>query len=256
MSKRTGYWSGALIAALSLAACSSGGSDPVPPAFDATGSWMLWLEDPTTMEESGPFGSYVIANAAGNLDGVDMTGQVSGDNLNMSIDIGTGVLTLSGAMAGSEVAGTATLTGVPVIGNFRMQMFTPTGTLTGNGTVGGTTVAANSTTAFCERSYSDIALTTLTEVQVADDDGVTRFVIDFVQPGSLGVGTIDASIVPINVINWNDLGRADIQATSGSVTVTKYDASGFAATYNLTLPGGESVTGGFDVVFDLDAYDP
>ncbi len=114
MSKRTGYWSGALIAALSLAACSGGGSDPVPPAFDATSHWMLWLEDPIAMEESGPFGSYVVANPAGSLDGVDTTGQVSGNNLNMSIDIGTGVLTLSGVMAGIEVAGTATLTGVPV----------------------------------------------------------------------------------------------------------------------------------------------
>ncbi len=255
MSKRTSYWSGTLIVALTLAACS-GGSDPAPPSFNATGNWMTWLEDPTTMEESGPFGSYVMANTAGILDGVGLTGQVSGNNLNISVDIGIGVLTFSGVMVSNEVAGTAQLSGFPQTGNFRMQMFTPTGTLTGNGTVGGTTVAANSTTAFCERNYSDISLTTLAAVNVVDDDGLTRFEIDFVQPGSLGVGTIDASIVPINVILWNDLGRADIQATSGTVTVTQYDATGFAATYNLTLPGGESVTGGFDVVFDLDAYDP
>ena len=253
MSKRTSYWT--LIVALTLAACS-GGSDPAPPSFNATGNWMLWLEDPTTMEESGPFGSYVMANTAGILDGVGLTGQVSGNNVNMSVDIGIGVLSFRGVMASNEVAGTVQLSGVPLTANFRMQMFTPTGTLTGNGTVGGTTVAADSTTAFCERKYSDISLTTLTGVNVFDDDGVTRFGIGFVQPGSLMVGAIDASVVPIEVTLWNDLSRADIPVTSGTVTVTQYDANGFAATYDLTLPGGESVTGGFDVVFDLDAYDP
>jgi hypothetical protein len=254
MSKRTSCWSGSLIVTLTLAAC--GGGNPAPPAFDATGSWMTWIEDPNTLEESGPFGNYVIANTAGILDGVGLTGQVSGNNVYMSVDIGVGVLTFSGVMATNEVAGTVQFSGVPLTAGFRMQLFTPTGTLTGDGTVGGTTVAADTATAFCERKYSDIALTTLTAVNVWDDDGVTRFGLGFVDPGSLAVGAIDASVVPIDVTMWNDVVRADIRATSGTVTVTQYDAGGFVATYDLTLPGAESVTGSFDVVFDLDAYEP
>lgn len=254
MSMITAPCIGALLAAAALTACSSG-SDPAPPAFNATGHWMTWLGDPSTMEEQGPFGSYMSQNGA-TVDGVGVTGTVSGNNLSMSVDLGLFVLTFNGTMSGNEITGTYMLSGFPVSADFRMQPFVPAGMFTATGTVGGIPVAVNTTSGFGVRTFDDVGLTNLTGVSVTDDDGAMRFEIDFPQPASLTVGMIDASVVPVVVDVTEDGGGATVTATSGTVTITMYDANGFAATFNLMLPLGESVNGSFDVAFDLEAYEP
>jgi hypothetical protein len=62
--------------------------------------------------------------------------------------------------------------------------------------------------------------------------------------GSLGV-PIDVAAI---VLYRSDTATIEDSAASGTVTVTRYDGSGFAGTFSLTLSGGESITESFDVV--------
>ena len=48
--------------------------------------------------------------------------------------------------------------------------------------------------------------------------------------------------------------RAELDADSGTVTVTAFDDNGFTGSFSLTFPGGGTLTGTFDVVWDIEAY--
>ena len=50
--------------------------------------------------------------------------------------------------------------------------------------------------------------------------------------------------------------RGDETAVAGTFNVTAYDGSGMVGTYTLQFPGAGSVSGSFDVDWDLNAYVP
>lgn len=243
------------LSGLLLTACG-GGNGTSAPAFNATGYWQTTLTDPSSGDETGPYGSYLMQSGS-LVDGVAVTGSVAGNLLDMDVLLPglPSVLEFTGTLSGQQVTGFYTLFGFPLSAAFRMQPFTPTGLVTANGTVGGLAVNVNTTTAFGERKYSDEALTMLTGVDVVHDDGTIRFEIEF-DPTSLAVGVLDASVESVGVYAGDDNDEFSTVATSGSVTITQYDAGGFVATFNLTLPSAQSITGSFDVAYDLEAYAP
>jgi hypothetical protein len=241
---------------LFLCGCSYSGAASVPPV-DVAGLWKFW----TTPEGEAEVGPTVIhfAQDGSVLDSVDTTGLVEGNRLTWHPHVSD--LTTSRTYLGTAVAdladGTFTVTGLsPSAGTWRAQRFVPAGTISVDGGVGGIAVAADGAAAFGARRYSDALLTTLAEVTVVLLDADRRLELRF-GPVGLAVGTLDVpAVATVTVSLETDEEERLLAAVTGTLEVSKYDGTGFAATFTLDLGGGEIVTGSFDVPFDVSAYIP
>ena len=239
-----------LLGILSGCGGSSGGGGGTPATM--AGYWKIWVDDGTG--EIGPIPVYFEQTGSA-LDGPFMIGTVSGSNFTITVqEPGELAVTLSGTTNGTTAQGTFSVPGA-FIGTFRMETLQPTGTMTVSGAISGEPTGINTTTAVGVREYSDPALTMLTEVRLVCLDANLEFQLEF-DPVGLAVGTLNVGGgVTVEVDYTSDTVSLDPLGTSGTVTVTQYDASGFAGTFNITLDTTDVITGTFDVSWDIDSYE-
>lgn len=252
----TDRWFWALGASALLAACGGGGGGSAQPAYDLTGYWQLFLTPTGTTSEIGPLPVYFSQNGAA-FDGVAITGSMSGNSFSLQADGGAFVLALTGTASNADNAsGGVTFSGaITGSGTFQLTRFDPSGTMSANGSLDGTAIASSSTAAIGVRTYADAALTTLTEVTVALVDNDLDFELTF-PPGSLAVATLAVpSPLAVDVLLRVDGHIVDATASGGSVDITRYDGSGIAGTYTVVTSVG-TITGAFDVAFDIAEYSP
>ena len=247
---------GSLLASMLLmfsSGCSGGGGGG-GSTVDITGSWLVYLN--VTGEEIGPFS--VFLNQTGNaLDGVSITGTVNGNTFTATSLEFFGIgLQLNGTVNGTTAQGSLAIANTPITGTFRMDSFAPAGSLSVAGNVQGVPVSVTSNIAAGTREYDDVMKTNLSEIEVSFGDGAVYVELSFL-PGGLGLGSHTAGTdITVTVDVADDMQSIQSDAVGGTVNVTRYDGTGFAASYTLTLAGGGTVTGSFDVTWDILAYEP
>lgn len=242
------------LACLLLAACGGGGGGTLPAAVDLTGYWQLYLT-PAGFQEIGP--SCVYLSQTGSLvDGAAINGTVSGNVVVLSSTATSIQTAFAGTATSTAVNGTFAITGaVTVNGSFRLVKFTPTGTVAISGTVGSTAVDLDLATGVGSRDFSDQAKTVLEEVELVAAIGSEHLELDFT-PAGLTVGVLAVpGDVAATVTYRNDATDVELDG-SGTLTLTRYDGSGFAGSFTLTLTGGGTLTGSFDVSWDIASYEP
>ena len=236
-------------------ACSGGGGGGGGGApVDLTGSWLVYVD--VTGEEIGPFSVYLNQSGAV-LDGVSITGTVSGNTFTATSQdfLGLG-LNLSGTVNGTTAQGTLSIANTPITGAFRMTAFAPDGALVASGSVQSQSLNVNANIAAGGREYDDPARTNLTEIEVSFGNGDLYVELQFL-PAGLGVGTKTVgSDITVSVEVADDMQSIEADASSGTVTISRYDGNGFAGTYSLTLAGGGTLTGSFDVGWDFESFEP
>jgi hypothetical protein len=191
------------------------------------------------------------------VDGAAISGTVVGNRFVLTAAVDPFTLVVDGTLVGNTATGTLTITGmINATGTFRLERFTPSGTTTASGMLQGIAIDLDTDSAVGSRDYSDPGLTVLEEVEVIAAHGDEHLELDFV-PSGLAVGTLAvASTVMVVVTYRNDTASIELDATGGTVTITRYDDDGIAGSYSLTLDGGSTLAGTFDVAFDLEAYSP
>lgn len=256
---RTPGWIAPLLAgALALGGCSYTGEPEGVPA-DVSGFWRVWVtEDVEDATEVGPVAVHFTQDA-GALDGLDAMGTVSGNRLVWHPglrDLAT-TETYLGTVDGELATGTFTVEGLaPASGTWRAERFVPVGTISADGAVAGLPVALAGAPAFGRRLYGDALRTTLAEVAVVYLDAGRGLELRF-EPAGLAVGTLEIpAVAAVEVSLATDDEEHALPGVAGTLEVTKYDGTGFTATFTIDLGGGETVTGSFDVAFDVDAYLP
>ncbi len=248
-----------------LASCSGGYGGGSVLGVSAQGHWMQYITitgDPNG--EIGPSGGYISQNGT-SLNGVDQRGTLIGTLFTITTNENdlTGPVDSVGTLSGDTASGTFVMQqGVPpIVGTFRMTRFMPVGTMVANGTVGGGTVNINATDAFCERHYTDVALTQLDAVVVKYRGRTSNFDLDIsasgLQVGTLVVGTD----IFVDVEYETDAAENSSFGLTGTLDITQFDATGIAGTFNINLAGGGSVSGSFSCpinpgVLSIDAYYP
>lgn len=244
-----------MLALALAAACSGGGGGMAPAAVDVTGYWQLYLT-PAGGAESGP-GCVYLAQTGNSVDGAEISGSVSGITVSLTAAAQAFTIVINGTAVGDSISGTLSISGlITGTGTFRMQRFAPTGTMSVAGTIGSSAVALDIATAVGARSYSDAARTVLEQVMITAAIGDEHCEIDFT-PAGLAIGAFGVPGTVVATVTYrNDSVELDLTAGSGTLTVTRYDGSGFAGSYTLTLSGGGSISGSFDVAWDIAAYDP
>jgi hypothetical protein len=245
-----------LLVLAGLVGCSGGGG-PAAPTIDVTGYWQLFLTPDGSPDESGPSPLYLSQSGA-TVDGAAVTGTVSGNHFSIS-SVVSGLFTVrcDGTLIGNTATGTLEVSGaITATGTFRMVRFTPAGTMTATGTLSGVAVSMNTSAAIGSRSYSDVGLTVLEHVAITAAYGSQQLDIDISAAG-LAAGTLAVpGTITASVSYRDDSNVLDLDADGGTVTVTTYDNNGFTGSFSLTLPGGGTLTGTFDVVWDIEAYEP
>jgi hypothetical protein len=248
-------WCG-LLAVAGLGACGGGGG-AAPPTIDLTGYWQLYMTPTGSTDEAGPSPLFLSQTGAA-VDGAAIAGTVSGNSFSItSSPSGLFTIRVDGALVGNEADGTMQVTGLfSASGTFRMVRFAPAGTMTASGTLQGAPISLNTTAAIGSRSYSDAGLTVLEDVKVTAAYGDAQLDL-FFTPAGLAVGTLAVpGTVVVTVDYRDDTNVIELDADGGTVTVTAYDNNGFTGSFSLTLPGGGTLTGTFDVVWDIEAYSP
>ncbi|HEX5050390.1 MAG TPA: hypothetical protein VFZ65_01330 [Planctomycetota bacterium] len=238
-----------------LAACGGGGGGTAAPAYDLTGYWQLFLT-PAGAPEVGPLPVY-LGQTGSAIDGVALTGSMSGASFSVQADAGAFTIGLAGtASSADSAAGTVTLAGAIVgTGTFHLERYQPMGTMSVSGTLDGTTLDLMSSNATCMRSFSDTGLTTLRAVTVIL--GTAAFDIQIeLAPAGLAIGTLSVpGTVTAQVLCRSDTAIVSEDVTSGTLTITRYNINGIMGSYSLTTAVG-TITGSFDVMADLASYDP
>ena len=238
-----------------LAACGGGGG-AAAPTVDMTGYWQVYLTPAGAPAETGPSAVYIAQNGAV-LSGAGIAGTVAANAFTMTTNAGVFVASFTGIASTNAANGTMSLTGlINATGTFRLARFQPTGTLTVNGTIGADPIALTTTTAAGGRDYGDTMLTMLEEVEVVGADAQQHLEIDLLAAG-LALGTRNLPADVDATVTWRrgaDITESDV--TSGTLTVTQYDAGGFAGSFTFTLQAGGSITGSFAVAYDIESYDP
>jgi hypothetical protein len=217
--------------------------------------WKLFLT-PSGGVEIGPSAVKLTQNGT-QVDGAGIAGTVTGTSFAITSVAATFTTAFLGTIQNGSVTGTFAITGsINAAGTFRLERFTPTGTFTANGTLQTVPVAISETTAAGVRDFSDPALTALVDIDTVVMPHDMHFAVTFGASG-LTVGTLGVpGTVTAEVLCRDDTQEIEVSALGGTVTVTQYDANGFAGSYSLMLPGGDTLTGTFDVVYDIDAYSP
>jgi hypothetical protein len=145
---------------------------------------------------------------------------------------------------------------VNATGTFRLVRFTPLGTMTASGTLDNVDVEMSTDSAIGSRNYTDEGLTVLERVEITAAYGSEHLAITFDASG-LVVGVLGVpGAVTATVSYRDDVNDIELDADGGTMTVTAFDDDGFSGSFSLTLPGGGTLTGTFDVVWDIEAYDP
>lgn len=245
-----------LLAGLGATACGGSGGGGGPAAYDLTGYWQLFLTPTGGSTEVGPMAVY-LAQTGSTFGGVDVSGSMSGATFSITASGGDFMISLVGSAANAdEASGAVTFSGaVSGNGTFRLARYQPAGTMDASGSLDGNTVAATSANATGVRSYSDAALTTLTSVSVVLADANIDLEIQL-EPSGLAVGALTVpTTIGVSILLRVDGAVVDATVSSGTVTVTRYDANGIAGSYSLTTSVG-TITGSFDVSFDIEEYDP
>lgn len=246
-----------VLGAIMLAACGGGGGGSAPPSQDLTGYWLLYLTPNGAPNETGPSAVYLSQTGA-TISGAGTTGSMSGDSFTMVSSGGSFVAQFNGTASATSASGSATFTGgLSGTGTFRLERFAPTGTVTVTGTIDTETVDITSTTAIGSRDYTDLLLSNLDEVEICAADATQQIEIDFSPPFSLAVGALSVpTTVDAVVLFRRGTSVIETNTSSGTLTVTQYDSDGFAGSFSLTLAAGGTITGTFDVAFDIASYDP
>lgn len=254
---RNHYLSLSALALSALLCGCSGGSDPAaPPTVDMTGHWMLYLT-PTGGVETGPSATYIAQNGA-SINGPAMTGSVSANNVSIVSDPGIFVITFNGTANATQATGSMTISGIiNATGTFRLERFTPAGTMDMTGSIQGVPInVINATTVAGSRDYLDQALTQLDCVEFALNDENVQIEVAIDVTG-LVVGALNVpGDVTISVLYRDDVNTIEEAVTSGTLTVNTYDGTSFEGTFSFTMTGGNTLTGAFDVTWDIDSYDP
>jgi hypothetical protein len=191
------------------------------------------------------------------LDGANLGGTINGSTFTVVYPGFLGYdLVLNGTTNGNGATGTVTVTGLPISGTFRMVPLSPDGDMSVTGMVSGNPADFSGTTAVGAREYDDPGKTNLQEVEVSFGDGSIFFELTFAAAG-LSVGTLNVgSGVQVEIGYVTDSAQVDVTASGGTVTVTRYDGTGIAGTFSISLPGGDTLNGSFDVDWDIEAYEP
>jgi fibronectin-binding autotransporter adhesin len=243
-----------MAAVLGLCGCSGGGGSAAN--VDLTGYWMLYLT-PAGGTETGPAPVYLSQTGA-TVDGASITGSVSGSNFALSTTVsGLFTIQLLGSLSGHTGNGTMTITGVITgSGTFRIVGFTPTGTMTADGTLQSVAVAMDTAAAIGARVYTDPGLTALDRVDITAAYGSQDLEIA-ISAASLTTGALAVpGTVTATATFRDDANQIELDADGGTITVTTYDDTGFAGSFALTFPGGGTLTGTFDVSWDMSTYAP
>jgi hypothetical protein len=255
MQSRSSWAAGAVAFALAIVGGCSSGSGGTTTAGALDGQWMVWMT--VQGQEIGPFAS-AFSQSGATVSGVGLSGTINGNDFTVTnSDVGGLQVVFTGTLTGTTASGTLSITGSSVAGTFRMQAFQPTGDLSMSGTVGGLATAVNATAACGRREYTDPELTQLTGVELSFDDAIVRVHVD-IDAAGLSVGALPVGGGGLAVTLSYDTGAAQVEATAngGTFTVTSYDGNGMAGTYTLQFPGGGSVSGSFDVAWDMNAFVP
>lgn len=237
------------------AACGGGSASVTPPSYDLTGYWQLFVT-PTGLPENGPLPVYLTLTGSA-IDGVGLSGSVSGTGVGLHVDGGAFTLDLTGtATSADSMNGSLTIAGaITGTGTFRLERFAPTGMMTASGTLDGRTVSVSLGTGIASRNYSDQALSNLSAIALVATDANDEFEIEL-SPAGLAVGTRNIPGDTTATLLWRtDAGIVSSDPDSGTVTILSYDDNGISGSYSLTTAVG-TVTGMFDCDFDYDRYDP
>jgi hypothetical protein len=246
---------GAAAACATLFAACGGGGGMAPATVDLTGHWLVYLT-PTGLAEIDPSAIY-LGQSGNTVDGAGITGIVSGNVVSMTSTTNSFATSFDVTATSTAATGTFAISGsINVSGTMRLAKFSPTGTLTATGSIRGSTISLNFATAAGSCDYSDAGLSVLEEVDLIGASGAEHFEIDFT-PGGLAVGTLSVpTTVAASVVYRTDTDGVEVDASTGSLTVTQYDGSGFAVSFTLTLTGGGTITGTLTVVWDIAFYEP
>jgi hypothetical protein len=246
----------AVLAFAGATACGGGGGGGAPATYDLTGYWQLFLTPTGSSTEVGPMPVY-LTQTGSQFGGVDVSGTMNGASFSISASGGDFTVSLAGtATSGDEATGTVIFSGaVTGNGTFRLERYQPAGTMDASGSLDGNTIASTSSNASGVRCYSDAGLTSLTSVYVVLADANIDLQITFDASG-LAVGALSVpGTIGVEILLRIDGAVVSATVSSGTVTVTQYDANGIAGSYSLTTSVG-TITGSFDVAFDIEEYDP
>jgi len=240
---------------LGLAACGGGGNDAAPPTENLTGFWQLFLTPTGSSTETGPTAVY-LAQSGATITGAGVIGTMSGASFSMTANSGAFVAAFNGTATANAATGTVTLTGIiNATGTFPLARFTPAGTFDVSGTIDGATVNLSSTAAYGSLDYGDVALTQLDEVEIGVADANAQLEIAF-SPTGLVVGALNVPADITAVVLYRTGATVTESTSSGTVTITQYDANGIAGSFTLNIDAGGTISGTFDVSFDIQSYDP
>jgi hypothetical protein len=140
-------------------------------------------------------------------------------------------------------------------GPFTMERFTPSGQLLLSGPVAGQPVSIDTTDLACgvvwvegSEVWADVVYVTPT--------GVTEVMF---RPKSSALGTGTFTTATEVVVEFQETTPANTYfdfSGAGTVEITKFDASGFTGSFSFTQNGGGTMTGSFDVPWDIVSGTP
>lgn len=226
------------------------------------GFWRIWTTEAGASEVGPAALLFTVSGSA--ISGADLTGTVTGNAFEFRASVlesgtTTATGTLSTAITGGGTYIVEKSSGSTVKGTFRMIKFVPTGEFSITGSVLGTSITHTSKMAVGSRKYTDAGRTQLSEVEILTASAGLDFEMD-IDSTNFTLGALVAGTGPKEVIVALELsnGTFSIRPTAigGSINVTKYDATGLTAIFNLRLNTGDTVTGSLNVRFDIEAFVP
>ncbi len=248
---------------MALAGCSPNPLSVPPPGTetDLNGVWRVWTTEAGQVEV-GPAALFLSVSES-TISGADLLGTANGSTFQFAAAVKDGTTAVEGTLTTATTgAGTYTTTktsGPTITGTFRIAKFSPTGFFSVNGSILGQTITHETNEAVGILKFLDPARTKLIETEVVTGSVGLNFELDF-DPTNLEIGNLTAGMgdndAGVAVEFSTGASSARAIAIGGTIIVTDYDASEFAATFTLNLDTGDSVTGVIDVHFDIEALHP
>lgn len=258
LGKQVSWFAAACVAAAILAG-GCGDDDPAPapvPMPDLTGYWR-------STSQTATFTNSVIAalsqtgdTVSGYSSNTPLSGTVGAYSATLVVDIG---LPTDYAEAVMTALGPDLLTGTVDIyiggalvdsGTFTMERFTPSGQLQLSGPVAGEAVSIDTTDLACGIVWVE-GSEVWADVIYATPTGVTE-VMFRPNPTALGTGTFTTPTEI--VVEFQETTAANTYfdfSAAGTVTITKFDPDGFTGSFSFTQNGGGTMTGSFDVPWNI-----